>query len=278
MVDDADRNDPFNGHMWWYGKPEVEQKGGSRYEAKKQVLRDFAETAKLGEGMRVLEFGSGVGGAAVWLAEQYGATVVGVSNTDDLQQQARQLAARRERSGHLKPRLASFATIGDTDYQHFSLFSPESFDVFLFMESPCHLPADNLPKLFAAAARVVKPGGWLLGQDWLQRPWGPAEHERSPMEIDALVQDVCEAFHLGHLGTLDGYSAHIAAAGFKVDQDQSRDMFLSHPAYSSTESPESWTSYDGPEGKLLNDQHRAMHAARAAGVFTVGTFAATRLG
>lgn len=272
MVDDAENPEEpdYDGHMWWHGDPAVEQVGGSLYDAKRAMLRSFTETADLGKGKRVFEFGSGAGGAAVWLAEHTGATVVGASNTDSLQQHARRLAARREDSGQLPPGLASFCTIGDEDYKTLSAWPDNSADAFLFMESPCHLPAAELPTLFAAASRIVKPGGWLLGQDWLQRPWGPAD-DRSPMEIDGLVQAVCETYCLAHLGTLDRYTALIAAAGFRVES--ARDMFVGQP-YSSAEPPERWKNYRGPARELIKKQWQAMNAARRAQVFTVGTFAA----
>ena len=275
MVDDVDPRNPFSGHMWFHGDPATEQaSGGDLYAAKREMLRKIAKAANLGEGMQLVEFGAGVGGAAVWLAEHTGATITGVSNSDSLSQRARALAARRVQSGHLAPGLTPFHTIGDEDYKTLSAWGDASVDAFLAMESPCHLPPEDLPDLFASAARIVKPGGKLVVQDWLQRPWGLAEYERSPMEIDALVLDVSQTYRLAQLGDLDHYSALIAAAGFKVETAE--DIFLFQP-YSSAEPPERWQNYDGPAHELAKAQWAAMNAARSAGVFTVGLITATRL-
>ena len=267
--DPDEQGDPdWDGHMWWHGDPEVEQAGGTSYQAKKAMLRRFAKEAQLGPGMRVIEFGSGVGGAAAWLGEHTGASFVGLSNTATHTQMARQLAARREQRGRLRPGQVTFETIGDQDYRTLNTWKAGSADAFLFMESPCHLP--HLGDLFVAAHRLVKPGGSLWGMDWLQRRW----NDLTPRQIARVIRPVIRNYRLAQLGTLDSYAQLISAAGFEVTAKA--DLFAGQLCQGSAEPPDTWRDYKGRSRRLIRRQWKAMHAARARGLFTVGCWAARR--
>jgi len=277
MIDE--HGDPdWDGHMWWHGDPQVERApGGTSYTAKKAMLNRFAQHAALRPGKRVIEFGAGVGGAAVWLAENTGATFVGLSNTDTLTQRARQLAERREQRGKLRPGQVTFQTVGDHAYRTLTAWADGSTagledgsaDAFLFMESPCHLP--HVADLFTAAHRLVKPGGYLWGQDWLQRQW---KDNQTPEQIMRFIDPVARHYRLAQLGTLDSYSQLITDAGFEVTSRA--DLFADQLCHGSAEPPETWQKFKGRSRTLIRQQWNAMHAARSAGVFTVGWWAATR--
>jgi hypothetical protein len=74
----------------------------------------------------------------------------------------------------------------------------------------------------------------------------------------------------------DSYADMMRSAGFEVTH--AVDEFDGEPCWGSTppEDREKWLTYDGPSGELYQDGKRALDAARAAGVFTVGWFAAQR--
>ncbi|MCM4083919.1 SAM-dependent methyltransferase [Paractinoplanes hotanensis] len=252
------------GDMWFHGDWSVQKAGGSAHEAKIAMLHRLARHARIEAGSCVLEFGSGYGGAAVELASATGATIVGVSNTDSINRYARRLATLRG-----VDELASFRTIGDHDYRTFADWPAGSIDAVLFMESPCHLP--DREAFFTATHRILKPGGRLVGLDWIQRPFG---QHRTTEQISQLTDPVCQHFRLAGLGTLDSYTAMMSAAGFVVKV--ARDEFPDELCLGSTEPPQAWQQYDGRSQELVMAGKRSLDTARAAGVFTVGWWVAER--
>jgi SAM-dependent methyltransferase len=254
------------GTVWHHGARDAERAGKSVLEAAEILERRLMDLAGLRAGQRALDFGSGPGGATVNMAEMTGAVFVGLSNTETLSQRARQLAADRG----LDDRVC-FLTIGDRDYRTLNAWPDHAFDALTFLESVCHLP--DKQAFFHAAFRVLKPGGRLVGLDWLQRPFGAYQ---SPEEIRTVIDPVCEHIRLAGLGTVDGYADMMRSAGFEVTH--AVDEFDGEPCWGSTppEDRAKWLTYDGPSGELYQDGKRALDAARAAGVFTVGWFAAKR--
>lgn len=253
------------GDTWFHGDWAVQKAGGSPQEAAKAMLRRLTDHAGLRPASRALEFGAGAGGGAVQIAAMTGATVVGLSNTESLNMRARQLAAERGVRS-----LATFVTVGDEDYKTLVAWPSESFDALLFMESVCHLP--DKPAFFKAAYRILKPGGRLVGLDWLQRPYGA--HQRTD-DIASLIDPVCEHFRLARpLGTLDSYTAMMRTAGFEVTHAE--DEFAGELCMGSIEAPEAWMTYEGRSGELIRNGKQALDAARTAGVFTVGWWSARR--
>lgn len=155
------------GDVWHHGDAAVEKAGGTPYEATHAMQQRLVEYAQLKPGGQALDFGSGPGGATLEMAAISGANFIGVSNTESLTRRARDLAARRGMSDQV-----SFETIGDLDYRTLSMWPDGAFDAVVFIESVCHLPRRE--DFFTAAYRVLKPGGRLVGLDWIQRSWGGA--------------------------------------------------------------------------------------------------------
>jgi len=254
------------GDVWHHGDNDAEKAGKTPLEAAVILERRLMDLAGLKPGDRALDFGSGPGGATCNLADMTGAVFVGVSNTETLNQRARALAAQRNLDGQV-----CFLTVGDTDYRHFNAWPDHTFHAVTFFESVCHLP--DKQAFFDAAFRVLRPGGRLVGLDWLQRPFGPYQTEE---QIQAIIGPVCEHIRLAGLGTLDSYAGMMRAAGFEVTD--AVDEFVGEPCWGSTpeEDREKWLTYDGPAGDLFQQGKRALDAARGAGVFTVGWWAATK--
>ncbi|MBV9843651.1 MAG: methyltransferase domain-containing protein [Kutzneria sp.] len=254
------------GTIWHHGDPTAEAAGMSPVEAALILERDLMAVAGLGLGDRALDFGSGPGGATLNCARLTGATFVGVSNSDSLSQRARALAVEQ---GMVQQ--AVFLTIGDQDYRTLAAWPDSCFDAVTFFESVCHLPDKNM--FFEAAFRLLKPGGRLVGMDWLQRPWGVCQTDE---QIQRVIGPVCEHIRLAGLGTVDSYPVMMRTAGFEVTH--AVDLFAEQLCWGSTppEDRERWLTYDGPAGDVFQAGKRALDAARGAGVFTVGWFAATR--
>lgn len=114
----------------------------------------LAMVGKVGAGNRVLDAGCGIGGSAIWLAENVGASVVGVNINEKQIQQAQTLVRERRLEERIQLQVADFCDTGLAD---------ASFDVVWALESACY--AENKPAFLAEAYRLLKPGGRLVVAD-----------------------------------------------------------------------------------------------------------------
>lgn len=254
------------GDSWHHGDPAAEARGLSPDEARRLLEEQVVALSELKPGGRAMDFGSGVGGPMLYMAKISGATWVGISNTDRLNQKAR---ARAVELG-LADRV-SFLTTGDDDYKTMLPFADGSFDAVTFYESVCHVP--DKAAFFRAAFRILRPGGWIVGIDWLQRPFGEHQTEEQIMRLMQPVNDtICIPWH----GTVGGYESMLKEAGFRVTV--AKDMFDGIKCWGTTPDEERshWLNYSGSEAEQFHAGKVALDNARAAGVFTVGMFAATK--
>lgn len=252
--------------IWHHGDPEAEADGLSQQEAARVLKEQMVSLAGLRPGDRALDFGSGVGGATIHMAAVSGAVFVGLSNNEWLSQRARQFAAAQGLSDRVH-----FLTVGDKDYTTLAAWPDSSFDAVTFYESVCHLP--HKERFFRSAYRLLKPGGSIVGIDWLQRPFGPHQTQE---EIARFIDPVNDTIYLAGLGTIESYRTMMEDAGFVVTLAE--DMFPGIPCWGSTPPQDrpKWLSYDGPGAEVIRAGKRALDAARSAGVFTVGRFTAQR--
>lgn len=254
------------GSVWHHGDAQVEKAGGSPQDAAEAMQRRLLRYAQLGPGDRALDFGSGPGGATVAMAAVSGAIFVGLSNTESLSRRARQLAAEWEMNER-----TTFLTVGDLDYRTLLAWPEGCFDAVMFLESVCHLP--DRQAFFDAAYRVLRPGGRLVGLDWVQRPWGDYQ---TPEQRDPIVRPVCDHIRLAGLGTVQQYAEMMRTAGFEVEV--AADEFEGELCWGSTppDDRQGWLTYDGTAAELFQDGKRALDRARGAGVFSVGWWAGAR--
>lgn len=254
------------GHTWHHADPEAEARGLSVLEAAQVLEEKVVSHSGLQPGGRALDFGSGVGGPTVYMAEISSASFVGLSNNEGLSQRARELAGQRGLSDRV-----SFLTTGDDDYKTFIAFADESFDAVIFYESVCHLP--DKAAFFRAAFRILTPGARLVGIDWLQRPFGAHQTDQQIMRF---MGPVNEHIRIPGHGSLASYQAMMEEAGFQVIIAE--DLFEGVECWGSTPKQErtQWLNYDGPDGELFHKGKAALDAARGSGVFTVGMFVAVK--
>ncbi|MFD4673002.1 SAM-dependent methyltransferase [Lentzea sp. NPDC058450] len=256
------------GQFWHHGDLEADRAGLSPEDAAKALARKQVDAAGLRPGDTGLDFGSGVGGTAVYTAEISGANVVGISNNEWLSAQARQYAADHDLSHK-----AVFLTVGDEDYKTLTPWPTNSLDAVSFYESVCHLP--DKAAFFAAAFRVLKPGAALIGVDWIRRPFG---EYRTEEQIAPFIGPVEEVISIPGLGTLDEYREMMSAAGFVIEAAE--DLFPDVECWGSTppDDGQGWGEYEGEQNTVIHDGKRVLDAARAAGVFSVARWVARKPG
>lgn len=149
---------------------------GSIKEAQEQLIALLAGIAKISPSAAVLDVGCGLGGSAFWLAEHFGCSVLGITNS---RKQA-DLAWKSCRSRRLEHRVR-FAVL---DANILNVTSG-SFDIVWTLECAEHL-ADR-ERLIQNCLRIVKPDGrFALGG------WAIPEHDLR-LSQQQLVDQLCSA-------------------------------------------------------------------------------------
>jgi SAM-dependent methyltransferase len=151
-------------------------------------------------GVRLLDVGCGIGGSSR-MAAMAGATVTGIDLTPQFVETARALS---DKVG-LQDRTEFLTTAGES-----TPFDRGSFDTAVMVHVGMNVP--DKAAVFAEVHRVLRPGGRFAlyeqvrtGEGELPYPLPWAEDERS-----SFVETVAD------------YRAHLAAAGFEVEDEQDR--------------------------------------------------------
>ncbi len=105
-------------------------------------------------GLRVLDVGSGIGGAAFHLARTYGADVLGIDLAPEMGKIAHERSEDYHGSGHVEFRL------GDVLTETF----PHRFDLIWSRDALMHVP--DKPRLFKRLFDLTAPGGKLVITDY----------------------------------------------------------------------------------------------------------------
>lgn len=154
----------------------------------------LAAFADMTPGQQVLDVGSGLGGAAFYLAKQLNCEVQGI----ELMAGNVAEATARARQHRLESRVR-FIT-GNA----ISLPWPAaSFDVVWGQDAWCHIDARDT--LLAGIACVLRPGGHIVFSDWLLR-------DARGTDSDA-IRDVTAS---PQMGTADAYRALLVSNGFEL--------------------------------------------------------------
>ncbi|MCE7734655.1 MAG: methyltransferase domain-containing protein [Candidatus Heimdallarchaeota archaeon] len=168
-------------------------------ESQENTNKFVAELLELNKDDVVLDAGCGVGGPTIYMAEQYGVKITGITLSKvqvDLGTQVANNSSARNR--------ISFAV---QDYANTS-FDDESFTKIFGIESVCHGPSK--PAFIAEAFRLLKPGGKLVVAD----PF-ITKRELNKKEMDTL-RVFLEGCCIPHLYHVDDFKSELEKAGFIV--------------------------------------------------------------
>ncbi len=147
---------------------------------------------------KVLDAGCGVGGTAIWVAENYGANVVGITITGRQVELAKKYAKGRSVDGLVDFKQGDFC---DTK------FPSESFDKIYAIESVCH--AEDKADFLREAYRLLKTGGKIIISD------GYLINEELNESQKRIYDDLCRGWVLPNLSTKKYFSDSMQKIGFK---------------------------------------------------------------
>ncbi|MGP3977347.1 methyltransferase domain-containing protein [Streptomyces sp. 8N114] len=168
-----------------------------RHQAQERTTRELAAFSRLPEGARVLDAGCGIGASAIWLAQQHGCRVEGITLSEEQVARATEKAAAAGVADRTGFRLLDAMA---TDY-------PDgTFDAVWAMES-CELMPDKKAFL-AECSRVLKPGGTLAVATWCCR-----DDRLAPAEV-RLLRRLYRDFAIAFVLPLDHYAELCAELGF----------------------------------------------------------------
>jgi len=136
--------------LWW---PETRNLG----EALHNTHRLMQAWANVQAGEQVLDAGCGIGGSALWLAQEAACQVTGLSLSARQIEQARALATAQQQSEAVTFEVGDFGA---------TRFAEASFDVVWAIESVCH--ATDKADFLAEAYRLLRPGGRLVLCDFFR--------------------------------------------------------------------------------------------------------------
>jgi tocopherol O-methyltransferase len=189
-------------HGYW-------EKNESVPRAQIQLMERLADRAGIPKGAKVLDIGCGLGGSALWLAEELNCDVTGMTISPV---QARMATAKAK-----SRRLAASVRFEVNDADTWQP-KPGSFDVIWIMESSEHF--HDKPDFFRRCAKALRPGGILAVCAWLRREGPVRDNERE------LVNTIAKAMLSASLGSLSDYEHWMRDASLTVTvaQDITRNV------------------------------------------------------
>lgn len=143
---------------------------------------------------RVLDMGAGYGGVARYLVENYGCAVTALNLSEKENQRDREINKARKLDHKITVVDGSFEQVDEPDASYDVVWSEDSF-----------LHSGEKEKVIQEAARLLKPGGWLIFTDPMQTDDCPA----------GVLDPILARIHLDSLGSPSFYREAAKAAGLR---------------------------------------------------------------
>ena len=174
----------------------------------RETTQAFLDLVFFESGMKVLDIGCGLGGAAFLMAQKYGVRVHGIDLSTNMLQVAKE---RCEEEG-----VADRVT-----FSHGNCLEMEETAVYDFIHSrDVFLHIEDKQRLFQVIYKALKPGGTLLFTDYCRRAAGWLS--------DGFAQYIAQQGY--HLCTVPQYQQHLINNGFTdvVAQDETEQFIQIH--------------------------------------------------
>lgn len=195
--DSADADEFY--HTIWGGEDIhvglYEFEGESIYKASKRTVSTMAEKLPgITSATRVLDLGAGYGGAARYLAGEFGCRVecLNLSETEN----------QRNKEKNKSAGLDDLISVVHGNFEQIP-FGDNEYDVVWSEDAFLH--SDNKPAIFREVARVLKPGGHLIFTD-------PMQADDCPTEA---LTPILQRIHLKEMGSVKLYKQLAAENNLK---------------------------------------------------------------
>lgn len=160
-----------------------------------KATQRLSHACHIGKNSKVVDIACGKGTSAIYLAQRYGCSVVGIDISDELVTQAKALAKRK--------RLESKVSFHVGDALDMP-FPDDEFDVAI--AQAMLVLVGNQQKAVQEGLRVTKPGGYL---GWLELSW----REEPTEEFIEQVSTVICAYCMRNAHTYDGWQNLFSESG-----------------------------------------------------------------
>ncbi|MEZ6090334.1 MAG: methyltransferase domain-containing protein [Pirellulaceae bacterium] len=192
-------------HIGWYESSSEPIAAASR----RTVARMADRVADhLNAESRVLDMGSGYGGAARYLAERFGCRVVALNLSEAENERCRKLNAKQSLDDRVEVVDGSFEQVPAED---------SSFDLVWSQDAILH--SGNRPLVIQEVSRVLKPGGRFVFTDPMQADTCP----------EGVLQPILDRIHLSTLGSPNFYRQQCRQHRLtEVDFEEATDQLVRH--------------------------------------------------
>lgn len=196
-------------HHGFYGLDGQQRK--QRRQAQIDLIAEVLAWGGVQQATQVLDVGCGIGGSSLYLAETFGARVMGITLSPV---QAKRATERANIAG-----LGSTSTDDPQPRVQFQVadalqtpFADQQFDLIWSMESGEHMPDKR--QFLQECYRVLKPGGTFLMATWCHRPTDTLAGALTPSEQQHL-QEIYRVYCLPYVISLPEYAQIADQVGFQ---------------------------------------------------------------
>ncbi|OOC11305.1 MULTISPECIES: methyltransferase domain-containing protein [Thioalkalivibrio] len=166
---------------------------------------------------RVIDMGAGYGGVARYLVENYGCDVTALNLSEKENERDREINKARKLDHKITVVDGSFEKVDEPDATYDVVWSEDSF---------LHSPNEDKYKVIQEAARLLKPGGWLIFTDPMQTddcPGGVLDPILARIHLDSLAspslyRDAAQKAGLREIG-FEEHSGQISTHYGRVKQE-----------------------------------------------------------
>lgn len=159
--------------------------------------KEIAEKLKITREDIILDAGCGVGGTSIWIAENYGAKVIGITLSQKQVEAAREYVKNRELAHLVNFYIRDYCSTG---------FPNDSFTKILAIESVCH--AEKKENFIKESFRILKPLGKLIIADFFIK-------EILDSKEKSIINKWCYGWEMPNLATKSEFKNKMESAGFK---------------------------------------------------------------
>ena len=160
--------------------------------------RVLAKVAKIKKTDLILDAGCGIGGSSIWLVQNYGSKVVGITISPKQLEKAKELAKKAHVENKTEFHLMDFTE---------TKFKNNTFDVVWALESVCY--TEYKIDFLKEAHRILKKGGRLILHD------GFLKREPKTDQEKRIMQRFYKGFRLDNIATVDSFRKDMIKVGFK---------------------------------------------------------------